>query len=279
MITELYCQVDDFNIENTEAIKRQLIANGQKRQREGKLSLSEIMTILINFQQQRYRQFKAYYEFYVKVVLKKAFPTLPSYNRFIELVPRAIYPMLCFLKQLLGKSHGIGFIDSTKISVCDNRRIHSHKLFKPFAQRGKTSTGWFYGFKLHMVINHLGEITALKLTAGNQHDTAVVQELLTNHQGIVVGDKGYLSKTLQNSLETQGVKLITKVRKNMKQPVYSDCELALLNKRALIETVFDQLKNLFQIEHSRHRSLSGFISNLLSALIAYSLSPIKPSLL
>lgn len=262
MITQLYCQVDDFNLENAEEIKRQSIENGRKRQGESKLSLSEIMTILINFQQQRYRQFKAYYEFYVKVVLKKEFPSLPSYNRFIELVPRAIYPMLCFLNQLPGKSYGIGFIDSTKLSVCDNRRIHSHKLFKPFAQRGKMFTGWFYGFKLHMVINHLGEITGLKLTSGNQHDTSVVQELLTNHQGIVVGDKGYLSKALQNSLESQGVKLITKVRKNMKQPVYSDFKLALLSKRSLIETVFDQLKNLFQIEHSRHRSLTGFVSNL-----------------
>lgn len=128
MITELYCQVDDFCIEHTEQIKSQLIESGQKRQREGKLSLSEIMTILITFQQQSYRQFKAYYEFYVKVVFKKEFPTLPSYNRFIELLPRAIYPMLCFLNQLLGKHQGVGFIDSTKLSVCDNRRIHSHKV-------------------------------------------------------------------------------------------------------------------------------------------------------
>lgn len=232
--------------------------------RQTKISISEIITLLIYFHQIRYWHFKAFYTFYVQGCLSREFPNLPSYHRFIELVPRAIYPMMIFLNQLLGKCQGVSIIDSTKLSICHNKRISQHKVFKHLAKRGKSSTGWFFGFKLHVVINQLGEITAFKLTTGDVHDTKVVTELLSNkHHGIVVGDKGYLSQKLNETLADKGIKLITKVRKNMKQPNHSSYEKRLLKQRSLIETVFDQLKNLFQIEHSRHRSISGFLSNLI----------------
>lgn len=187
---------------------------------------------------------------------------------------------MLFLNSWLGKCNGISFLDSSKLPVCDNKRIAKHKTFKDLAQRGKSSTGWFFGFKLHIVINHLGEITALKLTSGDVHDSQVVQDLLAKkHHGIMVGDKGYLSKKLQEYLEKEhDIKLITKVRKNMKQPAYSEHEQYLLKKRGLVETVFDELKNLFQIQHTRHRSIAGFLGNLISGLIAYCLTPKKPKM-
>lgn len=279
ILTELFCQVDDFCIEFNQQIEQYLLEHELTRIRQTKISISEIITLLIYFHQIRYWHFKAFYTFYAQGCLSREFPNLPSYHRFIELVPRAIYPMMIFLNQLLGKCHGVSIIDSTKLSVCHNKRISQHKVFKHLAKRGKSSTGWFFGFKLHIVINQLGEITAFKVTTGDVHDTKVVEELLSNkHHGIVIGDKGYLSQKLSETLADKGIKLITKVRKNMKQPNHSSYEKNLLKQRSLIETVFDQLKNLFQIEHSRHRSLSGFVSNLISGLIAYCLTPNKPKM-
>lgn len=264
ILTELFCQVDDFCIEFNQQIEQYLLEHELTKIRQTKISISEIITLLIYFHQIRYWHFKAFYTFYVQGCLSREFPNLPSYHRFIELVPRAIYPMMIFLNQLLGKCQGVSIIDSTKLSICHNKRISQHKVFKHLAKRGKSSTGWFFGFKLHVVINQLGEITAFKLTTGNVHDTKVVKELLSNkHHGIVVGDKGYLSQKLNETLADKGIKLITKVRKNMKQPNHFRYENKRLKQRSLIETVFDQLKNLFQIEHSRHRSISGFLSNLI----------------
>lgn len=281
ILTELFCKVDDFCLKLNQNDNLEFPSEFPKvRSSSCMISISEIITLLIYFHQIRYWHFKIFYTFYTKHFLYKEFPYLPSYNRFIELVPRVIYPMMLFLNSLLGTCHGISFIDSSKLPVCDNKRIAKHKTFKDLAQRGKSSTGWFFGFKLHIVINHLGEITALKLTSGDVHDSQVVQDLLAKkHHGIMVGDKGYLSKKLQEHLEKEhDIKLITKVRKNMKQPAYSEHEQYLLKKRGLVETVFDELKNLFQIQHTRHRSITGFIGNLISGLIAYCLTPKKPKM-
>ena len=138
--------------------------------------------------------------------------------------------------------------------------------------------GWFFGFKIHLVINHVGEIISFCFTKGNIDDRAVLEKLLKNLTGIVAGDKGYISKKKTDILEKQGLKLITKVKKNMKKKVLSKFEKFFLSKRGIIETVIDQLKAICQIEHSRHRSIMNFISNLLSALVAYILRPRKPSL-
>lgn len=126
---------------------------------------------------------------------------------------------------------------------------------------GKSSTGWFFGFKLHAVINHLGELLAIRITPGNVNDRKPLPKMVRTLWGKLFGDKGYLSKSLAETLMEQGVKLITKVRRNMKAIALSAFDKAILRKRSLIETVFDELKNLCQIEHSRHRSPSNFIVN------------------
>lgn len=177
-----------------------------------------------------------------------------------------------------GKPTGLEFIDSTTLSVCHNIRIPRHKTFKNSAKRGKSTMGWFYGFKLHLIVNYKGEIVAAKVTAGNVHDTQPVQELTDNLSGKLYGDKGYLSKALESSLFEKGVQLITTVRKNMKAKAMSLWDRAMLSKRFIIETINDQLKNISQIEHSRHRSINGFMLNLMSGLVAYCLKDNKPSL-
>lgn len=279
-LTELYCHIDDFYQAFKPEFERQLIENGTKRLRACKISVPEIMTILVLFHQLRYRQFKGFYYHHMLGMMKKDFPDLPSYSRFIELVPRALVPLCAYLKSLMGSCTGISFVDATKLSVCHNRRIKRHKVFEGIAQRGKTSMGWFYGFKLHAIINHHGELLSIRVTPGNIDDREPLRQGLANDIfGKLFGDRGYVSQDLKDKLFNDfDIDFITKLRRNMKQQILKPIDEALLNGRSLIETVFDELKNLCQIEHSRHRSFTGFAANLLAGLIAYCWFPFKPTL-
>jgi len=227
---------------------------------------------------------KSIEDYYVKFICgfqHSAFPNLVSYNRFIELSQGVIVPLLVYLKsRRLGQITGISFIDSTPLKVCHPRRIHSHRVFKDLAQRGKSSTGWFYGFKLHIVINDRGELLAFNLTPGNVDDRNkfLLDKLTRRLFGKLFGDKGYLGQDIFQFLMQRGIELITKIRKNMKNKLIPLMDKILLRKRSLIETVNDELKNICQIEHTRHRSPVNFLVNLISGLIAYTYLPQKPSL-
>ncbi len=278
-ITSLFCEIDDFCIEFEPTYNQNVIALGiKKRIRPSTMSLSEIMTIIILFHCSNYRTFKMFYTGFIKDYHGKAFPDLVSYNRFIELKASALIPLCCYLNLKKGKATGISFVDSTSIKVCNNRRIPSHKVFKNLAKRGKNSMGWFYGFKLHLIINDQGELSAFKLTPGNVDDRKPVPEMATDIFGKLFGDKGYISQKLFDELFKNGVQLITKIKKNMKNILMPVVDKILLRKRALIETVNDQLKNISQIEHTRHRSMTNFMVNIVAGLIAYTRQPKKPSL-
>lgn len=284
-LTELYCHIDDFCKLHQHYITQHAIANKsksskKKRNRPCRISLAEIITLLVLFHQIRYREFKAFYYDYVCRWLKKEFPQLPSYSRLLELIPRVISPMQDYLKVLMANNcTGISFIDSTKLAVCDNRRIERHQVFTPYASRGKTSMGWFYGFKLHAIINDKGELVNVCLTSGNIDDRKPVEYLCNVVHGKLYGDKGYISQPLANKLaKDKDIIFITRHKKNMKSKISEVIDKRLLKRRALVETVFDELKNLCQIEHTRHRTINGFLSNLLGGLIAYCWQPNKPSL-
>ncbi|MDX1976576.1 MAG: IS982 family transposase [Pseudanabaenaceae cyanobacterium bins.68] len=176
-----------------------------------------------------------------------------------------------------GRNTGISFIDSTSIKACRNQRANSHKVFAGLADWGKNSFGWYYGFKLHLVINEQGELLSFVLTPANTDDRTVVPKLLEAIVGKVFGDKGYISQKLFNQLLNKGVQLITTVRKNMKNKLMTLEDKLWLKKRRLIETVNDQLKNMYLIEHSRHRKVANFMVNLVAGLIAYTYQPEKPS--
>lgn len=280
-LTELFCDVDDFCQEFLPVWHKQLLSTGEvQRQRKRSLRVSEIMTILIHFHQSHYRDFKAYYTDYVLERLRGEFPGLVSYTRFVEFIPSVLIPLCVYLrKKCLGRCTGISFIDSTSLAVCKNPRIHAHKVFSGLAQRGKTSTGWFFGFKLHLIFNDRGELLNLVLTPGNVDDRKPLPRMVRKLFGKLVGDKGYLSKKLfEDLLRTFNVQLITGIRANMKNRLIPLIDKLLLRKRAITETIIDQLKNISQIEHSRHRSPINFLVNLLSGLIAYCHQPKKPSL-
>ncbi len=278
-VTELFCNIDDF-WKNFEPLWKEKLIEAGKREpkRQPSLALSEVMTIVVLFHIFGYRNFKTFYTGYVVEYLRDKFPGLTSYNRFVELKKSVAFPLHCYLMTLAGKSTGIAFVDSTSLKVCHPKRIHSHKVFKNIAKRGKTSTGWFYGFKLHIIVSDRGEILALMITAGNVDDRQPVPQLCERVFGKLIGDKGYISKKLFQDLMEHGVELITKIKSNMKNKLMPVFDKLLLRKRGIIETIFDQLKNISQIEHSRHRSPINFLVNLFAGLVAYSLQPKKPSL-
>ena len=278
-LLELFCHVDDFWLAFAPRWKQTLLQRGHiKRQRSGQLAESEIMTILMHFHQSHYRDFKAFYIQHVLAHLHADFPGLVSYSRFVQLTPSVLFPLAAYLETCRGPCNGLSFVDSTKLVVCHNRRIQQHRVFAGLAGRGKDSVDWFYGFKLHVLVNDCGELLACRLTPGNVDDRRPVPQLVPGLFGKLIGDKGYLSKDLLAWLGQQGIELLTPIRKNMKPRLLRLNDKLLLRKRVLIETINDQLKNISQIDHSRHRSPANFLVNVLAGLLAYCHQPKKPSL-
>ena len=281
-ITEIFCSIDGFCKEFVPFWQKHLISNGKKRNRSSKMSLSEVMTIQVLFHFSGYRTFKEFYLGYVTEFLRNDFPELVSYTRMVELKKDSFIPLTAYLKTNgLSNCTGVSFIDSTPLRVCDKRRINQHKTFKNIAQRGQCSLGWFYGFKLHIVTNDQGGIIDFMITKGNVDDRKPLKmkQFIKNLYGKLFGDKGYISKDLFTSLFSNGIHLVTKLRKNMKTKLVTPIQDAYhLRKRAIIETIFDQLKNICQVENSRHRSITNYFNNIITALIAYNFKDKKPSL-
>ncbi len=278
-ILELFCNVDDFCLWYARCVSK--CALGPVKAKPGPKSglvMSEIMTIIIHFHQSHYRDFKAYYTQHVLVHLRSEFPGLVSYTRFVELMPAALLPLCAYLQSRLVSSRGLAFIDSTPLPVCHNKRIARHKVFAGLAARGKTSMGWFYGFKLHLIVDDRGELLAFYLPPGNVGDRQPVPHMAKKLWGKLFGDRGYLSQALFERLFRQGLQLITPLRKNMRNRLMPPMDKLLARKRSIIETINDQLKNISQIAHTRHRSPINFLVNLIAGLIAYTHQPEKPAL-
>ena len=278
-IIDIYCVIDEFCVKFDEKIEPLTIGNQPKR--KPIMSKSEVITIATLFHLGGFKCFKHFYIFYVQKHMQNEFPKTVSYNRFTELLQSSLLSMTVFAKTCcLGKCTGISFIDSTSVRVCKNKRIKRNKVFKDIAQVGKTTMGWFYGFKLHIIINDKGEILSFIITPGNVDDREPLyhENFLKQIFGKLFGDKGYISEELNRLLFVDDIQLIPNIRNNMKNCLMEMNDKILLRKRSLIETVNDELKNICQIEHSRHRSFGNFLTNLISGLIAYSFFPKKPSL-
>ena len=265
-ITEIFCIADDFCKFYDAMMAKYTIKEAKTRvyHRDMTLSKAEVMVIMILFHGSGYRCLKHFYLEHVTNHLRHLFPKLVSYNRFVELEKEVAIPLALFIKKvLLGKCTGISFVDSTPLRVCKNQRIHIHRTFKGIAQRGKCSMGWFFGFKLHLICNEKGEVLNFMITPGDVDDRKPLEykAFVEFLYGKLVGDKGYIGKELFQRLFVDGIQLITKL---------------LTRKRAIIETVNDELKNIAQVEHSRHRSFDNFMVNLLGALAAYCFFPKKP---
>ena len=275
---------DDFCKFFDETVKKhsfQLGDGKRHRNKPNRMSNAEVITILVAFHMSGHRCLKHFYLNHVRGHWGHLFPKTVSYNRFVELEREVALPLLVFVKQvLLGKCTGVNFVDSTPMRVCRNQRILCHKVFKGIAMRGKCSMGWFFGFKLHIIINEKGEILSFMITPADVDDREPlkVKDFVKEIYGKLVGDKGYISKELFHELFTDGIQLITRVRNNMKNCLMSVSDKILIRKRAVIESVNDELKNIAQLEHSRHRSFNNFIFIAVSAIAAYCFFPKKPAI-
>ena len=172
-VTEIFCMADDFCKFFDSMMAKYTIPTPKKHKyhRSGTLSKAEVMVIMILFHGSGYRCLKHFYLEHVTKHLRHLFPQLVSYNRFVELEKEVAIPLALFIKKvLLGKCTGISFVDSTPLRVCRNQRIHIHRTFRGIAQRGKCSMGWFFGFKLHLICNEMGELLNFVITPGDIDD-------------------------------------------------------------------------------------------------------------
>lgn len=281
-IVALFYDLDKFAVGFESVLRRRLLADGRPhRDRPSRLHLSEVMTILVLFHDSGYRTFEHFYQRHVCVHLRGEFPRLVSYNRFVERVPQALLALAAYLRtRRLGACTGIRFVDSTPLRVCHDARISSHKVMKGLAARGQASVGWFFGFKLHLVTSDRGELLGLCFTPGNTDDRKPVEALAATADlfGRLFGDKGYISGDLFRRLFARGVKLVTRIKSDMRNCLAPLWDKLLLRKRAIIETIIDRLKNVCQVEHSRHRSPINYFADVIAGLVAYTYGEKLPSL-
>jgi hypothetical protein len=281
-LTYIFCEIDDFCKDFEKYFgKRMLSCGNQIRKREMRMTLAEVMTISIYYHESGFMTFKDYYEKQVLMHMSKDFK-LVSYNRFIELRKMAMLPLLVFLvARKMANCTGISYIDSFSLKVCHIKRESGHKVMRGIAKKGKTSIGWFYGLKLHAVINHKGEIVSFTISPGNVADnnTNVIYSLTKDLFGKLFGDKGYLlRKEVREKLAENDLSIFTKGKKKMSVKPMLQIDKELLQKRGVIESVGDILKNHLQLEHARHRSFWGYFTHLFSSLIAYQMREKKPSI-
>ena len=245
-----------------------------------RLSCSEVMTLIVFYQQSGYKCFQYYYQEMVYKNMLDYFPELVTYKRFLSVIPCCLDQLYMFAQwqATQSKKTGIYYVDSKRLPVCHNRRIHNHKVFQSIASRGKSSTGWFYGLKLHLVINNYGEIISFLFASANLSDNnhQVLEYLFQGLKGNCYGDKGYLSKLFEQFYQ-QGLKLVTKLKKNMKSKLMPLQEKYQLMKRGIIESVNDILMTVQDLEHTRHRSPVNALAHMTAALIAYNYRSEKPT--
>ena len=280
-LIEIFLDCDDFCKNFEPVFQRAQIHRGRTGHNKPKLHASEIMTILIFYHFSGMKCFKYYYNRIVCDAMLSYFPNVVSYNRFVELIPRHMLHLCVFLNTVrIAKQTGIAYIDSKKLPICHNRRIYSNKVFKGLATRGHCSVGWFYGFKLFLVINHLGQVLRCFITPANiaDNDQKIMHKLLNGFIGKIFGDKGFISSKILEEYIYKRLQIITKLRKNMKNKLINIHDYFLLTKRGVIESVFDIMSAICDIDHSRHRSPVNAFTHLFSGVIAYTYLDKLPSI-
>ena len=278
-ITALFCFVDDFVKFSDKWISNSYLPISRKLTRTPEISYSEILRIVLLYHRSPCKNFKYFYISYLQLY-KAEFRMIPSYNRFIALKARVLSYLVLLLEWYFTQAEttGISYIDATSLAVCHPKRISRNKTFTGLAALGKTTKGWFFGLKLHLLINENGEIQNLKLTKGNVDDRMPVPAMTKSITGLLFGDKGYIKQDLFNELHQRGLKLVTGIKKGMKNNLIPIFEKILLRKRSIIETVFSVLKYSFELEHTRHRSIWNAFVHILSTLVAYCMKPTKPAI-
>jgi len=275
---EVFCDVDDVLLSVAPHLKATQMTAGTQRQRPGQVWPSEIMTILIPVHHSHSRTFKASDTEHVHVSLTSACPHLVRSPRCVARIPTLLVPLLASVQRRSGTCTGISFIDATSLDVCDPTRIHQHRVFAVDARRGTSSMGWFCGFTRHLAVTDQGELLACSLTPGTVDDRAPVPQMGQRLRGTLIGDRGSMSAPLTTLLFEHGLQLITRVRKHRKNHLMPLSEKRLVRTRAMIASMIDQLTNISQMEHSRHRSPTNVVVHVSAGLLASSHHATKPGL-
>ena len=271
----IFDQIDNLLKTMSASLKRKLLSDLRpKGGRPSGLSLQAILAFGIFRFATGVKDVKHYHRKLLSSYSKEL-GRIPNYGNFNALMNQAT-PYVIFLLQWICYCHqsaggGLYFMDSTPMKVCENKRIFDHKVCEDMAQRGKSSMGWFFGFKLHVVCDSLGRLVSLLITPGNTDDRKFALKLLKGLRGLCVADAGYVSKKLMQELYQQGLLLLTDVRNSMKR-LMSETQHGLLKLRQRIEGVFSCLKHRLKAEASIARSPLGYLSRCLYACLTFALS-------
>ena len=160
-IVEVFCEVDDFCKAFVPQWEASLLGTGGPAPRgPHRVPTSEIITLLLVLHSSGFKYLKSFYHGFAEPLLRGYFPGMPCYEHFVSPAEKCLRAAGVLPLSRMGTRTGLYYIDSTALPVCDTHRINRHKVFAGLAERGKTSMGWFFGFKLHLVFNNANEIVA-----------------------------------------------------------------------------------------------------------------------
>ena len=273
----LFCCLDDVAKLFEEWERHHLLPSARQPIRGGKLCRGEMLFLLVLFPFSAHKDCKHFWLYGIRQEYRDCCGELPSYGRFVSLMPRLLLPFCLLLHSFRGQPTGIYFADSSKLAVCHNGRLSRNRVFRGSAKGGRSTMGWFFGCKLHLRIHHKGQMVAFRITDGSRDDRKPLEAMTAALQGKVLADKGkgYLSQALLERLWQRGLHLVTGIRRNRKNDRMPLLDKLLLRKRFPIETLFEVLKSSMGLEHSRHRSPVHALVHILSCLAAYTLAQSK----
>jgi hypothetical protein len=260
-LVKTFCIVDDFF---------SCISKG-KGGRPSILSVSEMVTICLLGQVYEIPCIKRLYEL-VRDCFASEF-NLPSYKSFVVGMNSVSRYLLLFINSLLSLRNttcgDVCFIDGTKIEVCKIYREKRHRTMKKLATKSKSTTGWWYGLKLHTICDRNGNLMKLRITTATVGEREVLSSFMDElHDSIIVGDAGYVSSELDTKANKNNNILLTAKRKNMKT-MAEDWQNKAMNMRSRIETVFDVLKERYNLVTSLPRSINGYLAHYIRCLFSY----------
>lgn len=278
LLISIYCFVEDFHVVILRTIRFSVIrpSQGHPPTKTRNLSLAELVTLVLFKQFTGHKTWKAFYR-YIKTYHSQDFPQLPEYQNFVgamnALSPYAMImtTAFCSFFRKQTKTQELKIADSTKLAVCNIKREFSHKVCKGLARKSKSTMGWFYGFKLHIVCNQLMQILECTILTATVDDRAALELIWAHIFGLIVADAGYLGKNRADKARAHGKILFTAVKANMKK-LMTDWQHDLLKARQIIETVFSVLKLRLGIETSLPRSPLGYFAHYAWCLAAYQLN-------
>ncbi len=275
ILITIYCFVEDFLKGILGSIKYALKRPDQNTPPTPKrnLTLAELVSLAIFKSVSGHRNWKDFYQ-NIKSYHKKDFPGLPVYENFLRAMNALslvalllLHGFMEFFKSITSKEDP-KLTDSTKLEVCKIKREFTHKVAKRIARKAKSSMGWFYGFKLHIICNGLMQILNFRITSGNTDDRKGLEMIWDDIFGMIIADAGYLGEDWQKKAQNLGKHLLTGVRANMKK-IMTETQHKLLKLRQCAETVFSVLKLRFGIESTLPRSELGFFAHYIWSITAY----------